>query len=50
MSMLKKLIVHEQAQGVAEYALILSGICLLVFAFVYMLGERLAAFYSSFIR
>lgn len=49
MEMLKKMYVQEQGQGVAEYALILTGICMLVLVFVYAVGENLAIFYNDFI-
>jgi len=49
MRMLRRLLVQEQGQGVAEYALILTGICMLVLVFVYAVGENLVIFYNDFI-
>lgn len=50
MKALQELIRNETGQGVAEYALILSGIVLLVLLVVYALGGRIAQFYDSVIR
>jgi len=49
MRIFEELMVNEEGQGVAEYALILTGICMLVLVLVYAIGERLVVFYNSVI-
>lgn len=47
MEILKELTINENGQGFAEYALILSGITLVVFVAVFILGGQLSQYYDG---
>lgn len=50
MKMFLELLNNENGQGVAEYALILTGITLLVMVLIYTIGNRLVLFYNAVIN
>ena len=45
----KKLVAREEAQGMAEYGLILAGIAVVVMVAISALGGRLTALFDSIV-
>ena len=44
---LKKLVVEEQGQGMAEYGLILAGVAVVVLGAVFALGGRISTLFQG---
>ncbi len=44
---LKRLVVEEQGQGMAEYGLILAGVAVVVLVAIFALGDKISALFDS---
>ncbi|MDD3364947.1 MAG: Flp family type IVb pilin [Syntrophomonas sp.] len=44
---LKRLVVEEQGQGMAEYGLILAGVAVLAMGALFLLGPKISAMFTK---